>query len=125
MTVLQVPPESPLWLSAGADSILFLHIAGGSLAIISGAVALVARKGEPAHRVAGTVFFAAMLTACAIGAVVSPFLADGQRPNTVAAVLALYLIVTGWLAAKRPEGRIGRVEVGGFIVALSVTIAGA
>jgi uncharacterized membrane protein len=124
MTILHVPPESPFWVSAGADTILFLHIAGGSLAIVSGAVALLSRKGERVHRVAGTVFFASLLTACAIGAVVSPFLSDGQRPNSVAAVLTLYLIVTGWATVTRKEGSIGRLEVGAFIVALGVVAAG-
>ena len=46
MTILHVPPESPVWISAGADTILFLHIAGGSLAIASSAVALLSQKGE-------------------------------------------------------------------------------
>jgi len=124
MTILQAPPGSPFWLSAGADTILFLHIAGGSLAIVSGAVALLSRKGEPLHRVAGTVFFASMLVACAIGAVVSPLLSEGQRPNFVAAVLSLYLIVTALATVKRKPGTIGRLEVGGFVVALSVATAG-
>jgi uncharacterized membrane protein len=124
MTILHVPPESPFWISAGADTILFLHIAGGSLAIASGAVTLLSRKGERVHRVAGTVFFASMLMATMIAVVVSPFLTDGQRPNFVAAVLALYLIVTGWATVKRKEGRIGRLEVSGFVVALSVATAG-
>jgi len=124
MTILHVPPESPFWVSAGADTILFLHIAGASLAMASGAVALLSRKGDRVHRVAGTVFFLSMLMATAIAAVVSPFLTDGQRPNSVAAVLALYLIVTGWATVKRKEGSIGRLEVGGFIVALSVVAAG-
>ena len=124
MTVLQAPPGSPLWLSAGANTILFLHITGGSLAIASGAVALLSRKGERAHRVAGTVFFLAMLIATGIGAIVSPFLADGQRPNFVAAILSLYLIVTAWVTVKRTDGSFGRLEVGGFIVALSIAVAG-
>jgi uncharacterized membrane protein len=124
MTILHVPPESPFWVSAGADTILFLHIAGGSLALASGALALLSRKGERVHRVAGTVFFLSMLMATAIAIVVSPFLTGGQRPNFVMAVLAFYLIVTGWATVKRKESSIGRLEVGGFIVALSVAAAG-
>jgi len=123
MTILHVPPESPIWISAGAGTILFLHITGGSLAIASGAVALLSRKGDPVHRVAGTVFFASMLMATSIAVVVSPFLTDGQRPNSIAAVLALYLVVTGWATVRRKEGSIGRLEVGGLIVALGAVAA--
>ena len=124
MTILHVPPESPFWISAGAETILFLHIAGGSLAIASGTVALLSRKGDRVHRVAGTMFFLSMLMATAIAVVVSPFLTDGQRPNSVAAVLSLYLIVTGWATVKRKESSIGRLDVGGFIVALGIVAAG-
>ena len=123
MTILHLPPESPFWITAGADTILFLHITGGSLAIASGAVALLSRKGDRVHRVAGTVFFVSMLMATAIAVVVSPFLTDGQRPNFVAAVLALYLTVTGWATVQRKEGTIGRLEVGGFIAALGAVVA--
>ena len=57
-TRLQVPPGSPWWMSLGADVILFLHIAGGALALASGAIALFARKGGRVHTAAGLTFCA-------------------------------------------------------------------
>ena len=119
MTVLQVPPDAPAWASIGADLLLLGHITGGSVAIVSGAVALLARKGEPLHRAAGTVFFLAMLLAAGIGAVVSPFLTDGQRANTLAGTLTFYLVLTAWAAVQRADGG-GRsaLVIGGFLVAL-------
>jgi uncharacterized membrane protein len=54
--ILHVPAASPWWLFAAASLILFLHIAGGTVGIISGAVALLARKGGRLHRAVGTVF---------------------------------------------------------------------
>ena len=42
--------------------VLIVHIAAGSLTILSGAVALAVGKGERLHRAFGTVFFASMLT---------------------------------------------------------------
>jgi len=124
MTVLQVPPDAPVWMSAGADIILLLHITGGTVAMVAGAVALVSRKGENVHRVAGTVFFLSMLVMASIGATVAPFLEDGQRPNTVAGVLTFYLVLTAWTTVQRQDGGVGRFAIAGFAVALGVVIAG-
>jgi uncharacterized membrane protein len=123
MTVLQVPAGSPDWAFVAADTVLMLHITGGSVAMIAGAVALIARKGDPLHRAAGTTFFLAMLLTASIGAVVAPFLTDGQRPNTVAGVLTFYLVLTAWTTVRRQDG-VGSFAVLGFFVALGSAIAG-
>ncbi|MCE9521750.1 MAG: hypothetical protein K8S25_04880 [Alphaproteobacteria bacterium] len=122
---LQAPPGAPAWLHFAADALLFLHIGGGTVGMLSGTVALLSRKGERLHRAAGTVFFGAMLITYAIGAGVAPFLDDGQRPNTVAGVMALYLLISGWMTVRRPENTSGRLEVIGLGVALLVAAAGA
>jgi len=121
---LHVPAGSPGWLSASANLILFLHIAGGSVAIISGAVALLSRKGERVHRVAGTIFFVSILIMATIGASASPFLPVPQMANVFAGILTLYLVATSWVAIRRKDGSIGRFEIAGFAVALTVTAAG-
>ncbi len=124
MTVLVLPPESSQAALAAADIVLVLHITGGSAAMISGAVALLARKGEDLHRAAGTLFFLSMLLTAAIGATVAPFLTDGQRPNTVAGVLAFYLVLTAWTAVRRQDGGVDRFAILGFFVALGTAVAG-
>jgi uncharacterized membrane protein len=121
---LHVPTGSPWWLVAAADLILFLHIAGGTVGIISGTVALLSRKGGRLHRRAGTVFFVAMLIMATIGAAASPFLPTPSMPNVVAGTLTFYLVATGWMAIKRDDGRIGRFEKVGLGVALGVVAAG-
>src|SRR5437588_621089 len=40
---------------------LALHIAGGTLALLSGFPAIFLRKGSPAHRVAGNIFVVSMI----------------------------------------------------------------
>jgi uncharacterized membrane protein len=110
-------------MSIGADILLVLHIGGGAVAMVAGAVALFTRKGETVHRVAGTVFFLGMLTCAGIGAVVSPFLHEGQRPNTVAGFLTFYLVLTAWTAVRRQQG-LDRFAVTGLLVALGSAIAG-
>src|SRR5438045_2623285 len=121
---LHVPAGSSWSLFAAADLLLFLHIAGGTVGIISGAVALVARKGGRPHRIAGTVFLVSMLTMAAIGAATSPFLPVPSMPNVFAGALTLYLVATGWVAIRRKNGQIGRFEKAGLGVALGVVAGG-
>jgi hypothetical protein len=114
-----------VWVSVAAETILILHISGGTLGIISGYVTLLSRKGERLHRIAGTVFFVSMLIMATIGAVASPFLPVPEWANVAAGVLTLYLISTSWVAIRRKDGGIGRFEIGAFVVALAVCAAGA
>ena len=121
---LRAPPGAPEWQHFAADALLYLHIGGGTLGMLSGVGALLSRKGEWAHRFAGNVFFLSMLVTYAIGAGVAPFLSEGQRPNTIAGIMALYLLISGWMAVKRPENTSGRLEVFGLGVAVLVASAG-
>lgn len=121
MNTLQVAAESPWLVHAGAATILVLHIAGGSVAMIAGTVALALRKGGRRHIVAGNIFFVAMLVMASIGAVVAPFLVTAQgNPklfDSIAGFFTCYLVVTGWLTVRRKAGTIGRVEVAAFVFA--------
>ena len=57
MSVLAVDPAAPWYLKAAAEAILVLHIGGGGVGMVSGAVALVARKGGRVHGWTGKAFF--------------------------------------------------------------------
>ena len=66
--------------------LLILHISGGVVGILSGAVAMVFRKGFRWHALVGQVFVVAMLTMAGCGAVLaviknqpSNVLAERQR----------------------------------------------
>jgi hypothetical protein len=123
--ILQVAAGSPWWLFAAANLTLFLHIAGGTVGIVSGSVALLTRKGGRGHRIAGTAFLVSMLIMAGIGAATSPFLPVPSMTNVAAGTLTLYLVATGWMAIKRENGRVGRFEQAGLVVALAVVVAGA
>jgi uncharacterized membrane protein len=107
-------------MHVGAAILLYGHIGGGTVGMISGAVALVARKGGKLHRAAGNVFFVSMLIMSGIGGAVAPFLND--RISTVAGFMTFYLIFTAWLTARRREG-VSPWEVAGFLVAVVGLIA--
>jgi hypothetical protein len=66
-----------------------------------------------------------MLVMAAIGAAASPFLPVPSMTNVAAGTLTLYLVATGWVAVRRKDGRVGRFEQGGFVVAMAVVAAGA
>jgi hypothetical protein len=124
MNTLQVGAESSWLVHAAAATILYLHIAGGSVGMISGTMALAFRKGGRAHILAGNVFFVAMLVMASIGALVAPFLVTAQgNPklfDSVAGFFTCYLVVTSWLTVRRKAGTIGRAEVAAFLFAASL-----
>lgn len=123
---LEAPPGAPLWMHLGAGLLLWAHIGGGAVGLVSGTVAIASRKGRTVHRAAGAVFLGAMLVTYAIGAGVAPFLESGQRPNFVAGIMALYLLITGWLAAReRVEVRAGAAQYFGLAFALCLVAQGA
>lgn len=108
--ILQLGADAPFLVRAAAAGALILHVSGGATGIASGWTAILARKGERLHRVAGTVFFIAMLTMAGIGAIVAPMLPSAQWTNTTAAVFTFYLVATAWATVRRPAGVIGRFE---------------
>jgi hypothetical protein len=121
---LKVSADAPAWAHFGAAALLWLHIGGGAIGILSGAAAIAARKGAQLHRAAGTVFFAAMAVCYAVGAGVAPFLDEGQRTNFVAGIMALYLLLSGWRAVRQPQATAGPFEIMGLVFALAITTAG-
>ena len=124
MSNLYVSPDAPAIVRGAANLILAAHITGGALGILSGVVVFVAPKGERLHRWAGTVFFVAMLTAYLIGAAVAPFLDEGQRTNFTAGILALYLLISGWMTVKRKTVRPGPFDIFGLVCAVAIAAAG-
>jgi len=98
-----------------------LHIGGGTVALVSGAIAIFAPKGGPLHRAAGTVFVASMLVMAAFAAylaVVEP----GQIENLFGGSFAFYLVATAWLTVRRPDGAIGLPEKIAFAVVLCLFV---
>lgn len=100
---------------------VMFHAGAGAIGLVAGATALAVRKGEPVHRVAGTVFFGAMLTA-GVSAVVLALL-KGELTNAIAGALTSYFITTSWLTAKRPERSAGVIEIVAMLVAAAGSAA--
>jgi len=115
-----IPPGTPAWIIAAALTALYLHIAGGSLGVISGYGAVLARKGEWWHRKLGTLFVVAMFMMA--GAALLLAIPLGQAGNVAGGILALYLVSTAWVTVLRPEGKIGTFEKLAFLAVLADAI---
>jgi hypothetical protein len=86
-----------------------VHIGGGTIGLISGTIAIFARKGAYLHRTAGTVFFVSMLV-MATFAIVLAVAIPGQIVNLFIGTFAFYLVATAWLTVRRKEGTVGLAE---------------
>jgi uncharacterized membrane protein len=121
---LEPDAAAPLWIHLGAGLLLIGHVGGGLLGMVAGVVAVAAPKGARVHRAAGRLFLWSMGVAYLVGAGVAPFLQEGQRPNFIAAVLALYLLLTGIAAARRRAFAARAGDVMGLVVPMATLIAG-
>lgn len=116
--VLHLMPGIPGWLAATVTPALVVHVSAGSIAILSGATALVAAKGERLHRASGTVFFVAMLIMAAMATYLAVLYQ--QKTNLVAGPFVFYLVGTAWLAVRRKHDGVGWIEKVAPLVALGV-----
>jgi uncharacterized membrane protein len=102
---------------------LFLHIATGCIAILTGYVAVLAAKGGKLHRRAGTVFVAAMIATTSVALYLSFSLRGqlpGQVPNIAGGMLAFYLVLSAYMTVRRPQGAIGPFERLSFLIPLCI-----
>jgi uncharacterized membrane protein len=102
---------------------LLLHVCSAPVALLSGFMAMLFRKGSGLHGAAGTVFFVSMLSMSGSGALIAGF----WRPNggnLVVAVLTFYLVATAWVMAKRRGGKPGRFDLAALLVVLATGLAG-
>lgn len=83
-------------------SILMLHIATGTLGMLSGFVAVFLRKGSRRHAIAGNVFVASMILLSASGMFLAARKSDPG--NFLGGAVTFYLVTTAWWTARRREG---------------------
>jgi len=98
--------------------ILLLHIASGTLGMLSGFVAVFLRKGSRRHGVAGNVFVISMLSLSATGVYLA--LMKSQPGNVLGGALTFYLVATAWRTARRGDGETGIFDWVALPVALTV-----
>ena len=97
----------------------WIHIIAGLVAILTGAMAMIAAKGSPLHRKAGNLFTISMLIMTGSAAIVSFFLRTDHVTGVVALVTA-YLVGTSWLVVKRKVEDSARLLAGLAVAAALV-----
>jgi len=99
--------------------LLFLHIAGGMVGLISGLVAIAYRKGARGHRIAGNVFVVSML----IMGASATWLANMKQEtdNIFGGLLTLYMITTAWATGRRRAPETNSFDWGAFVFAVVLT----
>ena len=98
--------------------LMWIHIAGGSLALVSGAAAVAARKGSPLHASAGTWFFASMLVLGVTASILEPYRSPPGSP--IGGIMVCYFVATSWFAARRRDGTTGKFELLACATALTM-----
>jgi hypothetical protein len=93
--------------------ILIIHICGGVVGLLAGIAAMTLSKGSSRHRMAGNIFFIAMLTMASTAAYLG---------NLFGGASALYLVTTGWLTARRREGTTTIFDWGALLFGLAVGV---
>ena len=98
--------------------LLLVHMTGGVVGMLSGAAALIFRKGSPRHVLAGKIFVASMLIMSAGATYLA--VVKHQTSNIGGGIFTFYLIVTAWLTARRSDGETSRFDWLGLLVPLTL-----
>jgi hypothetical protein len=90
------------------NGITSIHIAGGMVALLSGAMAFAVRKGGGRHISAGTWFCVSMLVLGVTASILEPFRSPPESP--IGGIMVCYFVATAWTTARRRDGTPGRFE---------------
>ena len=101
--------------------LLSIHIAAGGLAIVLGAVALIAKKGGTMHRRGGRLFVYAML-AMGISASILTLRHGVTDVNLMAAFLTIYFVGTAWTTVRPPSTLTRRINAAAMAFALGLAL---
>jgi hypothetical protein len=98
--------------------LLWFHIAGGTIGLLSGFLALALRKGSRRHRLVGRVFAVSMI--CMGGAAAWLAAMKSQPSNVLGGTLTIYFVATAWVTIKRRAGETGKFDWIALLVPLAV-----
>lgn len=100
-----------------------VHILAGSVALLTGYLALSVTKGSRLHRKSGMLFVGAMLTTATFGLVMAAGRGVAPAVNIPAGLISAYLVVTSLTTVRPPASSARKLHVGAMIVALATGLA--
>ena len=98
--------------------VLALHIAGGTVGLLSGFAAAFLRKGSNRHRIAGNVFVLSMMVLGGTGAYLG--FMKHEILNGCMGTLTSYLVITAWRTARYRDGHIRLFDFAALLVPLAI-----
>jgi len=101
---------------------LLVHVSGGSVALIAGAVGLISKKGSLLHRQAGKLFVLSMFIMAITGASIAYF--TSVYISVLAGSLSLYLVLSAWITGIRRSAKTRYYEASIFSFGLLVLSLG-
>jgi uncharacterized membrane protein len=99
--------------------LLPVHIVAGGLAMVLGAVALLAAKGATLHRKAGILFVYAMLT-MGISASILALRYGLSNPNLLGGLTSVYFVITALTTVRPVTAATRRLALGGTCLAFAL-----
>jgi hypothetical protein len=100
--------------------LLPVHIVAGGMAIILGAVALIAAKGAWLHRRSGLLFVYAMLTMGFSGSLLA--MRNGANANTLGGFMSAYFVITALTTVRPVSVWSRRLDFGAVALALALAL---
>lgn len=102
--------------------VLTIHIAGGSIGVLTGLTSLFLKKGSPTHGKVGNVFFVSMLFMASTGAYMA--LSPVSMTSFLAGSVTFYMVATAWRTGRNSGGKSGIPEVIWLFYILLISIIG-
>jgi uncharacterized membrane protein len=102
-------------------TLLPIHIIAGVIGLVSGAIALSARKGAKLHRKGGMIFVYAMMVVAITGTVMGALISE--MAAVIPGMITFYLVLTSWLTVRRPVLNFHWIDFGAMLLGLTVSIA--
>ncbi|HYL45968.1 MAG TPA: hypothetical protein VEU52_02985 [Candidatus Limnocylindrales bacterium] len=97
---------------------LILHICSGIFGVLSGAAAMIFRKGSDRHRTAGNVFVISMMSLAVTGVYLA--VVTHTPGNIFGGTLTFYLVVTAWATARRTSPGIRMLDWFALLIAFGI-----
>jgi len=98
------------------NAVILFHVVLGAVALLSGMVAILCRKGSRLHSRGGIVFAASMLAMLVGGLGIAALKVNPSTLLATSSVVAGYLIATAWRAIRCKSGVAGRFEYAAFAI---------
>jgi hypothetical protein len=108
------------------SGVMWIHIAAGVVALVTGAAAIAVRKGGNVHAAFGAWFCVSMLVLGVTASILSPFKSPPESP--IGGIMVCYFVATAWMTAHRRNGAPGKFEkiaAGSGVAIAAAIIAGA